>query len=266
MEKEIKAVNDAQEELEDLDGSNELENDEDFEIIPDDEDGGTEDIEVKEEKKEKKEEKPKQSAEENAKYAAARREAEKIAKESEKKYLDLKNKFNSILSSEIDDKRRDELIKIAEEKGIDPEDFIEREENRLFRAKVKAKEALAEAEKEHEKNAKEKAKADFAEFGKAYPNIDLDKLLKNPSFEKFSKHKLGNQPLVEIYADYEEIVGTVKNTSYKNAISKEERSTGSSEGTSKVQLTSSQAKRLKEWNERNPDFKMSAKEFLEYGG
>ena len=270
-----KAVNDAQEETEDLNESKEdIEDEAETESL----DEGTEDSDAdetnaddesdeeteedKETDKTESKEKPKQSKEENAKYAVARREAEEAAKKAESKYNDLKSKYESILSSDTDEKTRERWKEEAENKGIDPDIYIELQESKEYRRKQLAKEALAEAETDHKKKNQEMAKADMNEFKKTYPDVDVNKTLDSTLFKKFANHKLGNQPLAEIYSDFLEITGEAQKTAVKKVLSKTERSTGTSSGTTEPALTNEQKKALEDWNRRNPELKMTAKEYL----
>lgn len=266
---EKKVVNDTQEEVEDLNGSNEqdnneevdngIEDEEDFDVIESD------DLEDEEENEEetkpgtKTETETKQTKEDNAKYAAARREAEAKLKETNKELETLKSKFNSVLTSEIDDKQIAKWKSEAIEKGIDADFYVSVMETKIDNQKIKAERAITTAEKERDKIAKSKMDAEIDELKKQH-NVDISTLMDNQSFKKFAKHKIGNQSLSEIYSDYKEIVGTVKETTIKNTQSKRDRGTGTG-GTANSTLTPSQQRFNKEWNARYPNIPLNESDF-----
>lgn len=221
------------------------------------------------------EKKPKQSVEENAKYAAARKEAERRAKEAE-------NKLNSIIksfgakdydeflkkssSTEMDPKRREKLTEEALEKGLDPEEYIERIEAKEFIKTQKAKEAAEQANKTKEKAAQERIDNELQEFKGKYPDVDMDEMFKISKFANFAKKLLGVQPITDIYEDYMELTGERTSLAERNAVNKAERSTGSGRSGTKIIMSKAQANDLREWNRRNPHLKMTAQEFINFGG
>ena len=82
-----------------------------------------------------------------------------------------------------------------------------------YNKKVKEK-AREEAKKqlkiEEEKERENFFNNDVRNFTEKNPNVELEKLFKDEKFNKFSKGKLGTQPLTEIYDDFVELTGAYK--------------------------------------------------------
>lgn len=224
---------------------------------------------------EEKKEKPKQSKEVNAIFAQKRKETQSKAKKAEDKLsLIMKpygvqsyDEFMKSLDTDITDKKRKELEEEAYDKGYDPEDYIERYESREFIKLQKAKEAARIAKGEQEKLLKEKVQAEMDEFKEEYPQLDINQIMKDPSFSKFlSKYGTLSHSVSEVYNDFLSFTGQKEISSLRKAVSKEDRATGGGRSGAKTVMTKAQAIALREWNGKYPHLKMTAKEFTNNGG
>ena len=171
--------------------------------------------------------------------------------------------LEEVINFKVDKKQEEIWREEAIDKGKDPDEYIEDKTLKQEIKAMKAEKALEKIKQENDEAIKKHYEADKAEFERSYPKVSVGVFQTNKALSKFAKHKIGNQPLTEIYADFLEITGEIASSTAASAASKAERSTGTSEGTSKLSLTPSQQKRLKEWNERFPNLKMTVKEFLE---
>ena len=114
-----------------------------------------------------------------------------------------------------------------------------------------------------EKERREFMQQDMEDFRAQYPDVDLGKLLKTPTFAKFCGSRLGKESLAGLYEDYTELYGEVRQSAQASSRSKAERATGSGGGTGAADgLTKQQQAELDEWNRTYPQMKMTAKEFL----
>lgn len=175
------------------------------------------------------EDKPKQSQEDNSAARKARiqaqKEAEKLIEKARKEayekglkegqvktYIGKTNPYtNQIIKDEVDVQEYLDMYEI-DEKGGDPiKDYNEK-------IKQKTREEIKK-QLENEKKQKEKEffDNDVKEFIDKNPKVDINELFKNDKFKKFSKGKLGTQPLNEIYEDFVDIVGEFKNEAIKTA-------------------------------------------------
>lgn len=85
---------------------------------------------------------------------------------------------------------------------------------------------------------------------------------KGSPFYKFAGKRIGNEPLMDIYNDYLEFTDGMATASAARKESKTQRGTGSGSGAGSSEgLTSREQKDLDEWNRRNPQMKMTAKEW-----
>lgn len=167
-------------------------------------------------------EKKPQSKEENSKFARQRREAEQKAKIEKARE---EARIEAIISFAKTNKYTGEKLEDAEDVAL-YEAMIEYEANggdpvedmaKIFKS-MKAK---SKAETETKATQEEQTKKDIEDFKKAYPNADLNSLLADSRFEKFAKGKLGNMPLSEIYADYQEFFQVSKtNDTKKETVAK----------------------------------------------
>lgn len=164
-----------------------------------------------------------------------------------------------------------ELQEQAKTEGTSPELLAEIKEAK--RIAKEASDKLKEYETKEQSKMKEveaKKEADEAwnkqvkEFTETYGDVDLDQLALNPKFVKFVKGK--HLPLKELYEDFIDFVGETEVEAIKKVMSKEQRSTSGGKGTNTggdYGLTDSQKKTVEEWNRKNPNMKMSYKEYAE---
>lgn len=207
-DEDVDDVDDEDEDLDDFDDSNEDDGNEDSDDDSKDDGKDTpKDDKPKDDKPKdepKNEEKKKQTREENARYKQLRKEEELRKSELEKARKDAVNEFikerykvNTFTDEPLDDDYSIEVFKIQlemHEKGLDPvKDF----------PKYYAEMQRANAKKLEEKRQKDEWFAkDFNDFKEVYPDVDIEELDKNEEFVKFSKGKIGNVPLKEIYEDF----------------------------------------------------------------
>lgn len=133
----------------------------------------------------------------------------------------------------------------------------------------KQKEAEKKLQEAKEQEEADKAwKAQIDEMANDHPEVDLETLESNPKFIKFIKGKSG-YTLKELYEEFTELIGETETEIIKKAMSKAERSTSSGKGASGGGgsiLSEVERQSLKDWNTRNPELKMTEKEFLSYKG
>lgn len=211
----------------------------------------------------------KQNAEENARYAAARREAEAKQKKAEENLRLVLNKagfatIGELLQSEvkITDEKREEIRKHADEVGINADVAVEEAEDKAYLRNLRAKETAREQQAAAQKASEERARLDIEAFKAEYPTIEINKLFVDKRFELFSKGKIGQQTLVEVYRDYRELVGSTATEAVKKAQSKEERTTGTASSGNQIILTRTQQRQLEAWNSMYPNMAMTEAEFL----
>lgn len=137
------------------------------------------------------------------------------------------------------------------------EDLADRD---YVRGKRKEEEEAAE-KRRGEDRLKEFARNDARDFAKRYPDVDPAQLETNERFRKFAKGRLYKEPLADIYEDYAAFTSESELAALARKESKESRGTGSGNSAKEITLTPDETKALAEWNERNPDMKMTAKEF-----
>ena len=168
--------------------------------------------------------KPKQTKEENAEFARKRREAErqKAIKEAyekgKKEALSIKeretlealigaeNHFTGEEITSIEEARIYQTMLAMKRAGKDPTDPKAVIEWQLEQAKTTAEKQSAEQAK------KEWFEKDRKDFETKYPDVDIAKLAEDAKFLKFSKGKIGVQPLAEIYSDFLEFMGEFEAT------------------------------------------------------
>jgi len=164
----------------------------------------------------------------------------------------------------------EELEEQADRSGTSPELLREikelKNELKELTDEKKAIAAAKESEKakiEADKKANDDWKTQVDEIETKYPDINLASLEDNAKFMKFIKGK-GGQSLVELYEDFEELIGEAESNAIKKAMSKAERSTGTGKGNSGGTsiLNEQQKDTLKTWNTKYPHMQMSEKEFL----
>lgn len=195
---------------------------------------------------------PKEVQEQNAKFAQVKREQERkqeIENARMNAVIEALGGINPYTGGKMTDKHDvDEYLtmKEIEKQGKDPQaDYHE-----FVKAKAKEREqAQAEATKRQEQIEK-----DRQEFAAKYPKIKVAELMADKKFLSFATGKIGNIPLTEIYAGFEELKNSFLKTAEveaKNQIAKGKASPGALSFASNQTLT----KRVSE---------MSKEEFDEY--
>lgn len=58
---------------------------------------------------------------------------------------------------------------------------------------------------------------DSEDFAAAYPDVNLEHLIKDAGFAKYADGKVGRVPLAQIYRDYQDLVGTIKTEAERKA-------------------------------------------------
>lgn len=250
----------------DEEGSPENEDNDDGEDAEDEEDNDDLSDEDVEGESPKKLSKPAQTPEENARYAAARREAEKKEEEMRKKLNNLlqANGYDTyddfINSSGLTDDERADLEKEAKAYGYNVDEYIDEYLDKKFAKVMRKKDEATRLKAEADKIQQERVKTDLDNFSKNYPSVNVTELLKDAKFMKFAKGKTSTQSLTEIYGDYVDLFGEIQNETVQKTVSKKERSTGSGSSSS-VTLNSRQQKMLKEWNARHPENPLKPEDF-----
>lgn len=87
---------------------------------------------------------------------------------------------------------------------------------------------------------------------------------RNRAIAELERRGYGKEPLSELYADWQELVGEeAAAKAVEKSARKAERSTGAGGGGVSAGLTAAQQRELDEWNREFPHLKMTAKDFLE---
>ena len=117
--------------------------------------------------------------------------------------------------------------------------------------------------REQEEERSRRLKAEYDNFVDELGAEQAAKTFKKGSqFYKFAGKRIGNEPLMDIYNDYLEFTDGMATASAAKKESKTQRGTGSGSGAGSSEgLTSREQKDLDEWNRRNPQLKMTAKEW-----
>lgn len=235
---------------------------------------GAEAEETAGEKKQEAAEPARQSREENARYQAARKAGESAGfRRAEERYQNALAKLGlsdpdgggaidslDVLESYADKARAARLKKAAAESGRTVQDLEEEEDAK----EVVRKQKRERAEREKAERQKDWIAQDAAAFVREHPDVDISKLDGNAKFRRFCGSRYGKEPLSELYADWQELVGEeAAAKAVEKAAKKAERSTGAGGGGVSAGLTAAQQRELDEWNREYPNLKMTAKEFLE---
>ena len=189
----------------DEDESEDLDED-DFEE-EDEDDETDEDIDQSENREKSKTQKKPQSAEENARQAEVRRQKEQKEKIREAAYqqgLIDATKVNKFTNQPISDEYDLSIYKVQlelESQGKDPIKDL------AFAMAKKSRDDAKSIEEKNKQKAQEdeKIKQDMNAFVTKYPNVNVEKLLKDPQFDKYAKGKWGIVPLSQIYEDFNEL-------------------------------------------------------------
>lgn len=276
-EKEVEKVVEQDVEVQETDDAVEIVEDEDeaveLEDTPAEEEAEEDDVEVVDEEEEKPvaKVKPIQSAEDNKKYAAARREAEEKLKKTTDSYNALLAQAGITDLSDLSGKlptmtpeRKAKLEEEAIEKGEDPEEYIEKIENREYIKHIKAKEAIQALKEVKDKQQKEFIEADRAEFEKTYPNLKVDEVLKDEDFMAYAKPQLLSVPLATIKSNWDKLTAKIKGKTIQKAVVRQEQATSSGKGGEVITISRSDEAARLEWNKNNPELAMSRRDFAKY--
>lgn len=157
----------------------------------------------------------------------------------------------------------EELQRQSQLQGTSPELLAEIKELKKELGELKGERQAQKQAADEKKQADEAWSKQVKEMTEAYPDVDLDTLADDAKFKKFAKGK--SLPLKELYEDFAEFIGETEAATIAKVKSKEERSTSSgkakgSDGGSHG-LSDDQKKVVDDWNRKNPDMKMSYKEY-----
>lgn len=239
---------------------------------------GAEAEETAGEKKQEAAEPARQSREENARYQAARKAGESAGfRRAEERYQSALAKLGlsdpdsggaidslDVLESYADKARAARLKKAAAESGRTVQDLEEEEDAKEVVRKQKRERAEREKADAEAERQKDWIAQDAAAFVREHPDVDISKLDGNAKFRRFCGSRYGKEPLSELYADWQELVGEeAAAKAVEKAAKKAERSTGAGGGGVSAGLTAAQQRELDEWNREFPHLKMTAKDFLE---
>ena len=155
----------------------------------------------------------------------------------------------------------------ATQTGTSPELLAEIRELKKELSEIKAERQAKEQSIKDEAKKNAEWEQQINDFEEAYPDVDLKELNNNDRFIKFIKGKQGT--LKELYDDFSDFIGEAEKSTIIKLKSKESRSTTSSKSSGASDggtygLNSEQLATLDEWNRRNPQMKMSVKEFAQY--
>ena len=154
------------------------------------------------------------------------------------------------------------LAEEARQQGVSVEELREKEADRDFLRRLRREDAQKVQAQQERQQREAYMRADLAAFTQAHPEVDVAALEGNPKFRKFAGNRLYNEPLIQLYEDFVDLVNDAQSAAVTRLEGRRERSTGSGQGGSGAGLTPSQRASLAAWNRENPDMKMTAKEFL----
>lgn len=154
-------------------------------------------------KEEPKADKPKQSAEEDAKFAMKRREAERKAEIERAKVEAVitalgNNPYTGEEMKDASDVEEYLTMKEIERNGGDP-----KEDYSKFVKEQKRQEKTETEQKQQKEEWLEKDRDDF--FAK-HPDVKFDELLADKHFRKYADGKVGTEPMSDIYEGYAELL------------------------------------------------------------
>ena len=219
--------------------------------------------------------KTRQTREDNAAARAARiratREAERTARAAALKEADdriakqnIRNPYTGEMIRSVEDfekyskkVKEDELKEKAEETGKSVEELMEEDEDKAYIRKKRQEESEAEVRTKKAAEDNARISTDLEDFMQKHPDVDAGKLIANQKFLKFCGDRLGRNSLDSLYNDYLDIVGTA----HKESDDRADRSTGTG-NTGGVVLSPKQKAALADWNRQYPDMKMTPKDFL----
>lgn len=118
------------------------------------------------------------------------------------------NVFTGLAIEDEEDRKEYLEMLEAHSKGFNPKDITSmakfRKEQRMAN-NVKSLESEAQKAKSIEEQNKF-IQEDRAKFITTYPDVDLNELINDPNFQKYSRGKVGKESLVDIYSEYNEII------------------------------------------------------------
>jgi len=223
----------------------------------------------------------KQSREDNHAAKAARLQAERAAKAEIEKakqeaYAEFENKLKAsgVKNPYTDEnfKSFDEFLEYgrkvteaeqrdrAESEGKTIEEIQQEDADKEYLAKKRQEDSERATQEEENNNRQAFLKADIADFMERYPEVDIANLVVNKSFLKFAGSRFEKEPLADLYTDFADLVGEAE-ANGRAKDTRGARSTGSGSDAGVV-LTAAQKRDLEDWNRKNPDMKMTPKEFL----
>jgi len=199
-----------------------------------------------------------QSPTENAKYARARRQAEREAAElkSRARLTAQRHGYASFEDMESAGgggklKMKNEELRIGDEER-DNSDFLTPNSELADRSR----------------SAADKVRADMADFAVRYPGVDMIRLVnEDKGFEMFAKGRLGALPLCDLYEGY---LHFRKNAADDAAMAAEQRvesrrsrstSAGRAAAADNFGLSPVQLHELADWNSKHPHLRMTAREY-----
>lgn len=203
--------------------------------------------------------KEEQSRKDNKRYAEARRAGMEEGAKRERERINKMLARQGIPNPTAEGKNLDSIDAIEEygiayraaQRDVDPSVIRDEDEVRIWKEQ---RDAEAEAKAEAEQSEK-----DLRSFRKQYPDVNLEELAKSKSFERFSKNRIGREPLADIYSDYSDFMSDFEP---KAKADKNERNTGDGGGATGV-ISGDKQKALDEWNRLNPEMAMTAAEFMQ---
>jgi len=217
-----------------------------------------------------------QTREDNRRYQAARHAGEQAGYERAREEFNrrisragMRDPDSGDLIADIDGLenyskafRQKQIQARAKAEGRSVAEVTAEEEDRDYIREARAeREAKKKQEAEDEKMQRWIAQ-DAAAFAEQYPDVDLAKLDENKAFRKFCGSRYGKEPLADLYTDWLDIAKEAQLSAVTRTTSKATRSTGAGGGSGSETLTAAQQRSLEEWNQRYPNQKMTAKEFL----
>lgn len=149
----------------------------------------------------------------------------------------------------------------AKATGKSIEEMREEKADREYIRNQRRKEAENEQKKQEKDSIRDFAAKDIKDFKTKYPDVDPAKLEGNERFRRFAKGRLYKEALADIYEDYMEFASESERAALAKKDSKDSRSTGTGGSGGEGALSAAEDKALKEWNERYPNYKMTAKEW-----
>jgi len=159
----------------------------------------------------------------------------------------------------------EELQKQSKEQGTSPELLAEMRELKKELNELKGERQAQKQVADDKQKANDSWNKQVKEMTEAYADVDLDQLAEDPKFKKFAKGK--GLPLKELYEDFVDFIGETEAETIAKVKSKEERSTssGKSKGSDGGHhgLNEGQKKVVDDWNRKNPELKMSYKEYAD---